>query len=329
MPALRHGKLIAFRTSDRLRESAKWWRATVYGSNILGRSYVAAREMRLLGLNVTRGCHAKQPRILTAELRCALIADSIACSGDVSSCNDQPASLLQSQAFLVLQRAHRGGCTEVAMERGRAHACRLRQGLAADRLIELIADHRDRATHLREPAIRPCDLTDDSSLRALHQSVEDLAFVKRRKRGDILRRVYLAKEAWPRVEQIGCDRIDGEGWLGRGKSRLDVRQHRRQSLAVEVEADRQIALIRQSWTPRTVSPWSGQAYGYGWFLTDMRGHAVRFAWGYGGQMVYVIPDLQLTIVMTSDPNGTRDTGHIDALHRLVADLLIPAAERGA
>lgn len=88
-------------------------------------------------------------------------------------------------------------------------------------------------------------------------------------------------------------------------------------------------MIRQSWTPRTVSPWSGQAYGYGWFLTDMRGHAVRFAWGYGGQMVYVIPDLQLTIVMTSDPNGTRDTGHIDALHRLVADLLIPAAERGA
>lgn len=87
--------------------------------------------------------------------------------------------------------------------------------------------------------------------------------------------------------------------------------------------------IEQSWTPRTVSPWSGQAYGFGWFLTDMRGHAVRFAWGYGGQMVYVVPDLQLTIVMTSDPNGTRDTGHIDALHRLVADLLVPAAERGA
>lgn len=87
--------------------------------------------------------------------------------------------------------------------------------------------------------------------------------------------------------------------------------------------------IEQSWTPRTVSPWSGQAYGYGWFLTDMRGHAVRLAWGYGGQMVYVIPDLQLTIVMTSDPNGTRDADHIGALHRLVVDHLVPAAERGA
>lgn len=99
----------------------------------------------------------------------------------------------------------------------------------------------------------------------------------------------------------------------------------------EIEGRRIVSAkwIEQSWTPRTVSPWSGQAYGFGWFLTDMRGHAVRFAWGYGGQMVYVIPDLQLTIVMTSDPNGTRDTGHIDALHRLVADLLVPAAERGA
>ncbi|MGK6325454.1 serine hydrolase domain-containing protein [Sphingomonas sp. DT-51] len=86
--------------------------------------------------------------------------------------------------------------------------------------------------------------------------------------------------------------------------------------------------IEQSWTPRTVSPWSGQAYGFGWFLTDMRGHPVRFAWGYGGQMVYVVPDLRLTIVMTSDPDGTRDTRHIDSLHRLVADGIVPAAERG-
>ena len=86
--------------------------------------------------------------------------------------------------------------------------------------------------------------------------------------------------------------------------------------------------IEQSWTPRTVSPWSGQEYGYGWFLTEMHGHPVRFAWGYGGQMVYVIPDLRLTIVMTSDPNGTRDAGHIDALHGIVNDAIIRAAERG-
>ncbi|RZL73619.1 MAG: class C beta-lactamase-related serine hydrolase [Sphingomonas sp.] len=87
--------------------------------------------------------------------------------------------------------------------------------------------------------------------------------------------------------------------------------------------------IEQSWTPRAVSPWSGQHYGYGWFLTEMRGHPVRFAWGYGGQMIYVVRDLGLTVVMTSDPNGSRDTGHIDALHRIVAEAIVPAAERGS
>lgn len=87
--------------------------------------------------------------------------------------------------------------------------------------------------------------------------------------------------------------------------------------------------IAESWQPRTTSPWSGQAYGYGWFLAEMRGHPVRFGWGYGGQMVYVVPDLALTVVMTSDSGAARDGGHIDALHALVADGIVPAAERGA
>ena len=86
--------------------------------------------------------------------------------------------------------------------------------------------------------------------------------------------------------------------------------------------------IEQSWTPRTTSPWSGQRYGYGWFLSEVRGHAVRYAWGYGGQMIYVVPDLRLTVVMTSQANAARDGGHIDALNRLLADGIIPAAETG-
>ncbi len=87
--------------------------------------------------------------------------------------------------------------------------------------------------------------------------------------------------------------------------------------------------IEQSWTPRAISPWSGGQYGYGWFIGQAGGHPVRFAWGYGGQMVYVLPDLRLTVVITSDPNGSRDSGHIDALHRLLADGIVPAAEKGA
>ncbi|KQR83659.1 serine hydrolase domain-containing protein [Sphingomonas sp. Leaf343] len=87
--------------------------------------------------------------------------------------------------------------------------------------------------------------------------------------------------------------------------------------------------IEQSWTPRTISPWSGGRYGYGWFIGEAAGHPVRFAWGYGGQMVYVIPDLALTVVMTSDAGGARDNGHIAALHALLADGIAPAAVAGA
>jgi CubicO group peptidase (beta-lactamase class C family) len=87
--------------------------------------------------------------------------------------------------------------------------------------------------------------------------------------------------------------------------------------------------IEQSWSPRTISPWSGGQYGYGWFIGQAAGHPVRFAWGYGGQMLYILPDLRLTVAMTSDPNGTRDGDHIDGLHRLLADGIVAAAEKGA
>ncbi|RYG07315.1 MAG: class C beta-lactamase-related serine hydrolase [Caulobacteraceae bacterium] len=60
--------------------------------------------------------------------------------------------------------------------------------------------------------------------------------------------------------------------------------------------------VEQSWNGRGTSRWSGNPYGYGWWLRRSGRHDVRFAWGYGGQMVFVVPDLRLTVVMTSDPS---------------------------
>ena len=76
--------------------------------------------------------------------------------------------------------------------------------------------------------------------------------------------------------------------------------------------------IRTSWRPRTRSVFHDDQYGYGWFLTEMAGHPVNYAWGFGGQMLYVVPSLGLTVVMTStEDQGSARTGHRDDLHGLM------------
>jgi CubicO group peptidase (beta-lactamase class C family) len=87
--------------------------------------------------------------------------------------------------------------------------------------------------------------------------------------------------------------------------------------------------IEASWTARARSRFTGHAYGYGWFTVRVRGHPVAYAWGYGGQMIYIVPDLDLCAVMTSDPTSPSGrTGHVRQLHALLADGIVPAAERG-
>ena len=85
------------------------------------------------------------------------------------------------------------------------------------------------------------------------------------------------------------------------------------------------AWVEASWRPRVRSPWSGGAYGYGWWIGEAGGRRVNYAWGYGGQMIYVVPSLDLTAVMTSDPNARGVDGHVQALHRLLARRIVPAA----
>jgi CubicO group peptidase (beta-lactamase class C family) len=85
--------------------------------------------------------------------------------------------------------------------------------------------------------------------------------------------------------------------------------------------------VEASWTPRVRSPFTGHSYGYGWFMARARGHVVCYAWGYGGQMIYVVPALALTVAMTSDPTGPAGrNGYVRELHALLADGIIPAAE---
>ncbi len=84
--------------------------------------------------------------------------------------------------------------------------------------------------------------------------------------------------------------------------------------------------IAQSWQARTASIFSGQGYGYGWFIGQASGRPVRYGWGYGGQMIYVFPAAgrqpAVAIAMTSDPDRpSARTGYRNDLHML-ADRIV-------
>jgi len=88
------------------------------------------------------------------------------------------------------------------------------------------------------------------------------------------------------------------------------------------------AWIDSSWVPRTTSNWSGNAYGYGWWMREAHEHRVYFAWGYGGQFIFVVPSASMVVIATSDPApARRDGGHLDAVHGLLDELLAPAPAR--
>ena len=83
--------------------------------------------------------------------------------------------------------------------------------------------------------------------------------------------------------------------------------------------------IKSSWTPRTHDR-HDDGYGYGWFITEAHGHPIYYAWGFGGQMLYVVPSLALTIVVTSDSTVPYiEADYHCALQTLVGDGFIPAA----
>lgn len=84
--------------------------------------------------------------------------------------------------------------------------------------------------------------------------------------------------------------------------------------------------IQEAWTPRTLSPFSGDDYGYGWFISRGGGHNIVYARGYGGQLIYIVPSLGLTVVVTSDPTlPARSDGYVGDLRRMLSDETIPAA----
>ena len=66
------------------------------------------------------------------------------------------------------------------------------------------------------------------------------------------------------------------------------------------------AWVKESCTAHAISPRNGEGYGYGWWIGTFAGHEACYAWGFGGQYIFVMPKLELVIVVTSSPNEGED-----------------------
>lgn len=76
--------------------------------------------------------------------------------------------------------------------------------------------------------------------------------------------------------------------------------------------------IEASTQPRSLSPFSGDRYGYGFFLTRFGGQAAWYGRGYGGQMLVIVPSARLSIAITSDPaSPARSGGYFSDLRGLL------------
>jgi CubicO group peptidase (beta-lactamase class C family) len=71
-----------------------------------------------------------------------------------------------------------------------------------------------------------------------------------------------------------------------------------------------------SFIARGRSRWgSDREYGGGWWIRDLAGRPTYYAWGYGGQFIFVVPSIDMVIVTTSRSDVSRDRrDHNDAIY---------------
>lgn len=88
-------------------------------------------------------------------------------------------------------------------------------------------------------------------------------------------------------------------------------------------------VMDKEWIDRTQvgrgrSRWgSDREYGYGFWIRDFNGHKSYYAWGYGGQFIFVIPAKQLVIVTTSRSDvSTERRDHLDSIYSMALDIVL-------
>ena len=86
--------------------------------------------------------------------------------------------------------------------------------------------------------------------------------------------------------------------------------------------DRQV--IPPEWVEKSTQPLAesprepGRFYGYGWWIRYSAGFRTPYAWGYGGQFIVLVPELDLVAVTTSNSEpGSGRREHIRDVYRLL------------
>jgi CubicO group peptidase (beta-lactamase class C family) len=94
-------------------------------------------------------------------------------------------------------------------------------------------------------------------------------------------------------------------------------------------------IVSQQWVevstqPHVQSPREQERkYGYGWWTRELGGHRSYYAWGYGGQFIFVVPSLELVVVTTSASEVSNERrSHLRTIYDLVEHYVIePVAIR--
>lgn len=66
---------------------------------------------------------------------------------------------------------------------------------------------------------------------------------------------------------------------------------------------------------------------YGWWTRTAHGLDIHYAWGYGGQFIFLVPGLKLVVVATPNADSPRDGGQTGEIHRILEKEIIPAVSR--
>jgi CubicO group peptidase (beta-lactamase class C family) len=89
--------------------------------------------------------------------------------------------------------------------------------------------------------------------------------------------------------------------------------------------------VDQSCVPRTTSAYdSDRRYGYGWWIQDFDGGTACFAWGYGGQYIFVFRELDLVVTATSSTAVSEERrGHRRRLFELIEEHVLAPVSRAS